>query len=394
MLELSFLSILSSIGAKNIGTMQLLFFTFLVATATSFLLVLLKKRTAELRSLLTDRRSLAVLATAGILNYAGAQLFLTLGVLGTNPVIASIMLKLWPIFLAIMIPFTLRTKVAWQQAFALLLAFAGVYLMITNGSVLSLNMQELPYIGLLIASTLCTAVSNVMIKGRNHDIFSEVFLFNLSSLALVALMIPILGAQITISMNLASLVSILFLGAITYSAGSILFFYTLKTLDPLVAANASYSTPILTAVFSYLILGTPLKAYYLYSFALIAAALAVQNWYSKKVPRYRSAKRKSELFLFDVTGAFSSSTNPQVSAFIRGKGRALATTVKKDLYSAIGKNDYDCLIFTNKNPPESVSREEMEFIEETMSPEPDEMILMALGDIDSAEQALNEHALA
>lgn len=391
MLELSFLSILSSIGGKNIGAIPLLFFTFLVATITSFLFVLFKKRTGALRSLLTDKRSLAVLATAGILNYAGAQLFLTLGVLGTNPITASIMLKLWPIFLAIMLPFTLRTRVEWQQAVALLIAFAGVYVMVTNGSVVTLNMQELPYVGFLVVSTLCTAVSNVMIKGRNHDIFSEVFLFNLSSFALVALLAPSLGTQITLSMNLASLVSVLFLGAITYSAGSLLFFYTLKTLDPLIAANASYSTPILTAVFSYVILGTPLKVYYLYSFALIVAALAVQNRYSKKAPRYRGARKKNALPIFDVTGAFAHSTHPHISASIRGNGRALATKVKADVYDALGKNKHGCMVFTNKDPPESVNMDEMNFIEDIMGPSNDEIILMALGDADSAEQALGEH---
>ena len=390
MIELSLLAILSSIGAKNIGTMQLLFFTFLVATATSLLLVLYKKKTPELKRLFTDRRSLAILAIAGILNYAGAQLFLTMGVLGTNPVIVSVVLKLWPILLAIMIPFTIKTKVEKLQMLALLIAFAGVYVIATKGSLLSINVQELPYIGLLVVSTLCTAVSNIMIKGRNHDIYSEVFLFNIASLAVIALLIPILHTPINLDINASALVSILFLGAVTYGVGALLFFYALKALNPLVAANASYSTPFLTIVFSYIILGTQLHAYYIYALALMITALVIQNRYSKRAPRYMSAKRSVQFF--DVTGAFVENTHPQIHPYIRGNGRALAAVVKAGEYAkSEDKDSHGCLVFTNKNPLESVARKEIEFIESIISHDADEIIILAIGEAGAAEEALNDH---
>lgn len=392
MVELSLLTILSSIGAKNIGTVQLLFFVFLAATITSLLVVLYMKKTTELKRLLLDRRSLTILAIAGILNYAGAQLFLTIGVVGTNPIVTSILLKLWPIFLAIMIPFTIKTKVRWPQMLALLIAFGGVYIILTNGSLISINVQELPFIGFVILSTLCTASSNVMIKGQNHDIYSEVFLFNLASLVLVVLLIPLLGVHLSLSMNTPSIISILFLGIITYSIGSLLFFYTLKALDPLVAANASYSTPFLTIVFSFLILGTPLQAYYLYALALIICALVIQDRYSKKAPEYVGTKKKHEMFFYDVTGAFVENTHPQIYTYIKGNGRVLATKISTASYSGPeGKNNYGCLVFTNREHPDSVNRQEIEFIENIMGPSQDELVLMAAGSVDSVEQALGEY---
>lgn len=392
MVELSLLAVLSSVGARNIGTMQLLFFVFLIGSLTSFSIVLIKKRTAELMGLIADRKSFAVLAVAGTLNFAGAQLFLTLGVLGTNPVITTIVLKLWPIFLAIMIPFIVRTKVQWPQMLALLMAFAGVYVIITNGALVSINMHELPYIGLVVLSTLCTAFSNAMIKGRNHDIYGEVFLFNFSSLALIAVLIPVMGVHLNFGMNVQSLISILFLGAITYTAGSLLFFYTLKALDPLVAANASYSTPLLAMLFSFLILGTPIETYYFYALAPIIGALIIQNTYSKKAPRYLRTKRESPVQFFDVTGAFIDNTHPHIHSYIKGRGRALAIKLNAADYSGYeGKNDYGCLIFTNSNPPESVQKREIDFIEDIMGAHPDEVILTAIGDAESAAQALDEY---
>jgi uncharacterized membrane protein YqaE (UPF0057 family) len=276
---------------------------------------------------------------------------------------------------------------------ALLMAFAGVYIIATNGALVSINMQELPYIGLVVLSTLCTAFSNAMIKGRNHDIYGEVFLFNLSSLALIAVLIPVMGVHLNFGMNVQSLISILFLGAITYSVGSLLFFYTLKALDPLVAANASYSTPFLAMLFSFLILGTPIETYYFYALVPIIGALIIQNMYSKKAPRYLGTKRGSFAQFFDVTGAFIDSTHPQIYPYIRGGGRALAIKLNVDAYSGYeGKDDHGCLVFTNSNPPESVKKGEMEFIEDIMEVHPDEVILTAVGDAESAAQALDEYS--
>ncbi len=392
MVELSLLAILSSIGASNIGTMQLLFFVFLIASLTSLFVVVCKRRTAALRNLLYDRRSLGILAFAGILNFAGAQLFLTMGVLGTNPVVVSIVLKLWPILLAVMIPFLVRTKVEWPQMVALLIAFVGVYIIITNGVFVSINAQELPFVGLIILSALCTAFSNAIIRGRNHDIYSEVFLFNLASLAFVAVLMPVLGVHLNLNMNMPSIISILFLGAITYSTGALLFFYTLRALNPLVAANASYSTPFLTMVFSFLILGTPFRAYYFYALVPIIGALVIQDRYSKRAARYVGAGKRSTTTLFDVTGAFVDNTHPHINPYIRGSGRALAIKIDAVSYSGYdGKDNCNCIVFTNRDPPPSVKKEEMDFIEDIMGVGPDELVLTAIGNAESAEQALSQH---
>lgn len=392
MIELSMLSILSNIGASSLGTLQLLFFVFLAAMITSLIIVLYKNRYGELKKLFKNKRALIIVAFAGLLNYAGAQLFLTLGVLGTNPIITTIVLKLWPIFLAIMIPFVIKTKVEWPQIFALLIAFSGVYLILTNGTLISLNVLELPYIGFLVLSTFFTAFSNLIIKSQNNDIYSEVFVFNLASLLFIALLIFTLKVPLSLNMDLASIASILFLGMITYCVGALLFFYTLKALDPLVAANASYSTPFLTILFSFLILGTPLKIYYLYAVALIILALIIQNKYSKRAPRYIGTKAHRPLALYDITGAFVENTHPQIYQYIQGTGRALAAKIRISKYLEFeNKNNYDCIVFTNKNHPDSIRKGEMEFIENIVCPGPDELIIMGIGNADSVEKAIAEY---
>jgi hypothetical protein len=145
-------------------------------------------------------------------------------------------------------------------------------------------------------------------------------------------------------------------------------------------------------VFSYIILGTPFMVYYIYALVLILGALIIQNKYSKRAPRYLGAKDRHTYLLYDITGAFVENTHPHIYQHIRGNGRALATKLKIDSYSGLENKDaHGCLVFTNKNPPESVKKEEIAFIENLIGPSQDELVLMAVGDVDSVEQALEEH---
>jgi len=124
-IELSLLTVVSGLGVANISVLQLLFYSFLTSTAVSFLALLASKRLRLLLNLFANKKAFSVLVIAGILNYAVAQLFLTIAVKGTNPIVVSLILKLWPIFLALMLPFTLKIKLHKGQFVALLLGFMG-----------------------------------------------------------------------------------------------------------------------------------------------------------------------------------------------------------------------------------------------------------------------------
>jgi len=104
-IELSFLPILTSTG-NALGTLQLLLFVFLTASIVSFAIVVYKKKIKELIDITKNGKAIGTVFSAGILNYALPQLLLTLGIAGTNPVIGSLVSKLWPILLAIMQPFS------------------------------------------------------------------------------------------------------------------------------------------------------------------------------------------------------------------------------------------------------------------------------------------------
>jgi len=390
-IELSFLPILTSTG-NALGTLQFLFFVFLTSSIVSFVIVVYMKKAKELIAITKSRKAMGVVFSAGILNYALPQLLLTLGIAGTNPVIGSLVIKLWPILLAIMQPFFLKTKVKPQQIIALFLGFASVYVLIAGNNA-NMGKYEMPYIIILIGYALSIAFSNIIIKGNNYDIYSQVFLFNIFSLISVSAVMLVLHLPFIVSINITEFISFLFLGAITYSIGALLYFYTLKTLNPLIASNATYATPALTALFSNLLLGTKLYAYYGISFVLLIGALIIMQLYSSKAPEYSNSKRFS-FQLFDVTGVFMNTKNSVIKSALWEGNKALAIKLKKEQMQKLSSyfnnsiKNYNCII--QKVDSQNLSLEEQEFINDIMNKKENEDIIIGVGDPKDVESAFNE----
>ena len=394
-LELSMLPILSSTGATGLGTVPLLFLTFLTGTMVSAALVLYKKRAKALVTLLASRNSLLTLSIAGLLNFAVAQAFLTLGVLGANPIVASLVLKLWPIFMAFMLPFALKTRVKPVQFVALAIGFLGVYMLITNGTLLLNGSIGLAIpIVLVIASTLATASSNVLIRARNYDMYAQIFIFNLMSFLFFAFLFA--GGnqfQSLGNLTLPEILSFLFLGGVTYSIGAFMFFYAFKVLNPVFVANATYATPFLTMALSALLLGTQLYDYYFYAAGLIIVALAMQRRYATTSERYAAAGTRGKApVLFDVTGVFVNNTGKVISASIRGNGRAMAIKMDKDALAglmpgqAMGNGQY--MLFSTADPHAEVREDEISYVNEIVGAKENEVAIIGIGNEKEVESAL------
>jgi drug/metabolite transporter (DMT)-like permease len=394
-IELSLLTVLSGLGIRSVGIVQFLFFIFLTSTAVSFAAVVAAKRLKHLILIILNPRTVAILSIAGILNYAVAQLFLTMAVKGTNPVVVSLVLKLWPIFLALMLPFTLNIKIARGQIIALFMGFIGIYLLATHGSI-AMKLFGAGYIGIAILSTLATASSNIIIRSQNQDVFSQVFIFNASSLIFIAMIAWLMNIQF-VPMDQYTIISFLFLGSISYALGALMFFYTFKLFDPLLMANATYATPLLTIFFSYLIMGTKFYAYYLLSFAFILVALIIQQHYAKRAPGYApkhsSEKKRTNLYMFDISGAFVNTKNSQIINMINKSGRAIGAKISKDMQhlDLVDPSKYGCIMFTTKEHKGYASPEELEFIRDIVGAKEDEDVLVCIGKPEEAEKAINEY---
>ena len=143
-LELSFWSIFLQIAGSKIGVIPELFYGFLVALIASVAISLVVDRGASIVSVVRDHKLLLLIIVMGLVNNAVTQLLLAAGTLGTNPSVSAIIYRGYVIMVALLLPFTIRQKVKSIQMLASVIGFLGVYVVISGGTLVGINISEAP----------------------------------------------------------------------------------------------------------------------------------------------------------------------------------------------------------------------------------------------------------
>ncbi len=393
-LEVSLWSIFLQIGGSQIGILPELFYGFLIGSVASLALSFAVNRGSGLIATARKPRLLGIILVAGLLNDLFTQLFLGIGTLGTDPSVGSILYRTWPIFVALLTPLILRQKVKSVQYLATLLGFLGVYVIVSGGTLFSVSASQMPYIGVLMLAAFSSTFSILIMNKYNADTTGAVAIFNVSSFLTVAALVLATGTSISIAFTPAVVLSLLFLGIIAYAIGTTLYYFAVKSLGPLITGNVALSVPFLTIVFSFLMLGTPIKAYYIAAALLISSGIFIQRMHSVHQERVTRKRALDRFTIFDVTGAFIGNKNPTIMGSISGENRAFAIRLSgskiedglhRDLFAR-----YGCVSFTNKKPHAATTPEEMEMINDAMNLDKNETALIALGNPDKLEDALAE----
>jgi drug/metabolite transporter (DMT)-like permease len=393
LLELSFVPILLDVGGINVGSIQLLFYVFLVGTFVSLPIALAYDRKG-LTSLLKSRNSLVIIVIAGLFNNAISQLLLALGTIGTNPSISAIVFRSWVLMAAVSIPFVMKIKVSKWQLAAIFIGFIGMYLALSNGTFQAISAQQLPYMLLLVGCAACATAAALLVRTHNASTTASIVIFNLSSVIFLAIVAFAFHISLAIPFSAQTVGIILFLGIATYSVGSMLYYHAYKTLNPIFVSNAVLAVPFITIFLSSIIIGTVIRAYYLYSTAIIAGAvLAQQLLSSNKTERIsKNASLRKHAQVFDVTSAFIN--NKALAEHIQADGRALAIKFKTGDFNLAEHRHvfekYKGIFFTGAALHEKIKADEMEFINEIMGQVSGETVLVGIGAPDQVEGALGE----
>ncbi len=396
LLELSFLPIFLGVAGHAVGTLQLLFYTFLIAALVSVPVAVVVDKEG-FKTLLTSGKGLLIIGIAGLCNNAISQILLTIGTLGTNPSIAAIVFRSWVLFSALLIPIVLRNKVSKGQLVAILVGFIGLYIVLSSGALTSLNAHDFPYLLMLLACALVYTVSVLLMRFYNASTTAAVALFNIVSVVFIGATALALNTPIAIPVSLQSMGIILFLGVVTYGVGTTLYFTAYKTLNPVFVGNVTLAVPFLTIIFSALLIGTPIEPYYIYSTAIIAGAVLIQQRLSRRATeRINSSANLRDLQIFDVTSAFIN--NKKIVQQIRADNRALAIKLSNGKYTMANLQTLlsggEALFFTNDAPHESISPDELDFINEIIAPQKNETVLIGIGKASSIENAFDQFVRA
>ena len=393
-LELSFWSIFLQIAGSKIGILPELFYGFLVALVVSVAISLVADRGAGIVSVVKNQRLLLLIIGVGLLNNAITQLLLAAGTLGTNPSVSAIVYRGYVIMVALLLPFTIRQKVKGPQLLASIIGFAGVYIVISGGTLININMATAPAMALLLLAGLCTTAVQIFFNRYNFNAAGGVVLFNLASLAFIALLAAATQTSLSVAFTPGSAIAVIFLGAFGYALGPFMVYYVIRALGPLFFGNTIVTVPFLTIAFAALLTGTPIEPYYLAAALLIGIGVLIQRNFASRQERITKNKALDRFTIFDVTGVFISNKSPAITKGIAGENRAFAVRLDggrpgedahKDVF---GK--YGCISFTNKRPHASATSDEIRSINEAMKLNDDETALIGIGHPDGLESAFAE----
>ncbi len=398
--ELAFWPIFFDIGSSALGMPVFLFYSFSVSTAILAAIVFSKKR-YEFKQMVYRRKTLYTLAISGFLNAFLSSALLTLGILHTSASLAGVVYRSWPLLMVPFIPLIVRTKVNKYQIVSLLIGFVALYIALTQGRLIGVNLAYAPYILLLFFAALAVALSNVLIKSQNADVYAQNLIFDFVAMASFFALVIATSAHFAWP-GFNALMAVLFTGGIAYSIGSVFFYYSLKVLEPTVVGNAMLLVPFLTFAFSAAFLGEQIYFYYIILGFVIVLGIIIQRMAPSKVPERVPRLKNTATTIFDITSAFADNRNPDIYSHIAGSGRALAVKGRiAEIYDMLGEekkremaNKYGCIMFTNRKPHASVAESEIRFMGDVLGLGGDDAFLVGIGEPSKVEEAINEVDLA
>lgn len=391
--ESVFVPIALDVGGLQIGVVPLLLYSLLIASAIGVLASYLDDRCKGFTELFSKKMFLPMFA-AGLLGYAVTMLLQGFGTVGTNPSVSAVVWRSWVIMLAILTPFVLKQKVTAKEYLGIGLGMLSVYVVMTGGTLVSIDFQEAPFVAMLLLSGLAMTVSTLLMKRYSASTTGFNLLAVLSSLLFMALWIFFYHLNISFSFSTSTVLSILLLGVMETGLGAILYYEAFKRLNNAFVGGSMLTVPFFTILFSTALVNTPLSTYYVIAAVLLGAAMFVLRGTSSKAPQHiTSSDLTKELWMFDITSAFIDNRSEEISGHIKGDNRALAIKIKDE------RGDSDrvepritesCFIFTDKRPHPKVSEREISFIREIMGIEKGETAVIGIGETSQIEATFRD----
>ena len=378
--------------AASANIYEFLFFAYVLSTAGSLIFAVKSGKMGRLSSYLKNRRSFSLLVVIGLLNYAFLEFGLLVAERSVGASLATVVYRSYPVLMLLFLPLILRESVTKRQIAALVLAFLGIYIALTGGAALSISTAEVLPIALLVGIALMSAIGTTLVKKFAFDMESSMFIFNLANLAFFGILFAAAGFPHE-ALSAASILALVYVGVVYNVFVGFMYYWSLRAIKTTLFTNIYFLSPFVTFVFSYLILGEPIRVYYLAIAALVSAGIIIQRkdtkggtYHSKKAETHR------EFPLFDVTGAFGNSDAPYITSALDSDGRILAARVNPEhvgIVDDILMNDRDFMGYAESSiilrPGSELHVEESRYIKAAIGASDSDHILISIGDMDYSE---------
>ncbi len=394
-------TVVLKLGEGFADYLTLLFLSFGIASCFSAVYLKTSGDYQELKDLFAERSSFLV-TLSGVLLFNGVPaVLLAVGVAGTSANLGAVVYRTWPLWMVPFIRPVLRLKVNRLQVFSLLVGVFAVEGFFTQGTLELVKFSYLPFVAALLAAAVLSGLANVLIKSEDVVMSVQLFLSNVASLAFVGGVLLVSHFFLAYSISIVALGPALLCGLViglTYYVGGSGFYYlALKVVSPTTAGISVMFAPFVTFLFAWVILGETVQSYSVVLAATLIVAVILQLKASAKAPEW-VVPGPLGVELFDVSDAFSGDRKEPYYTYMKGNGRALATTGGLgDAFSGLDTasreklmKEHRCLIFATKERPGWVKDRAWAYLSRSAPRERMGFSLVAMGNPDKIERALGE----
>lgn len=367
---------------RNIGLYEFMFLISAFGLASSVLFVAVRGKTGRLVSIMSNPKMFSIALLAGLLSLLPLEFGIAYAEQSISASLATVIFRTSPLLMLILLPVILRERLSRYQILALALAFAGLYIGISRGNIISVNPADGPIIGFMAAMALGYALSTVLVKRYMFDIEVQLAAGGMAFFAFASVMFLAHGAVLQ-PIGIAGLALALYIGAVFNVYSFYIAFYALRRVKTTLYANVYFLSPFITFVLSYFLLGEAIEPYYIAIAAFVAAGILIQQFDrigGTYMPKSSIAKN-TRMFMFDVTGAFSETGETAINRQINSGGRVLAIKLPVSCKDSIS-NLMEQGVYTSDHP--GIGRESA-FLKDTIRMDGQEFLLMKVGSLEECE---------
>jgi len=186
---------------------------------------------------------------------------------------ANIINYLWPLWVLILSVPLLQEPLSWNKVLGMLIAFAGVYLLVSGGSWIRFRTENLPAYASAAAGAFFWGLFSVLSKRQGEsEPLTALFLYLGASFVCFTLLALILAAAGVIQLAPPSgraWLQVAAVGAGANGLGALFWVLTLRRSDTALASTLVYLTPFAALVYLAAFRGTPIRPLQLGALALI-----------------------------------------------------------------------------------------------------------------------------
>ncbi|MDE1855447.1 MAG: EamA family transporter [Candidatus Micrarchaeota archaeon] len=360
--------------------------TAFISAITGFAFMFATNRTEKLVDVVRDRRMLALAVLIGLLVFLPIEFGIAYAEKFVSASLATVLFRTSPLLMLPLLPLLLREKLTKYQVTALGLAFVGIYVGATGGTLTSVFLNaNLFAVVLLIAIAFIYALSTVLIKKYIIDMGALLTIAAVALSALFAALYLASGAG-AISLGMPVVLSILFLGVGSNFVFYYMYFVGLRILKTTFVTNLISLSPFLTFLFANVFLGEQIAPYYIAIAVLVGIGIIVQHL-DKVGGTYLARKSHGirNFVIFDVSGAFANTGEVAISNALKSGARVMAVKLparhKKNIARRVAEGGH-ANVFTSEH--RSIV-DEANFVRDITGAGREDMVLMKVGSFDEGE---------